>query len=127
MSEDTEKVVIELNRGTTTAAYRAGDTLLQTARIAGLQAPYSCETGSCGTCMARIVEGDARMVNNDALEDDEVAEAVVSDAIAANAKVFGVLSSAEQDTLRELLGRVIEQGTGHKLYPDHIGPDVASS
>ena len=58
----------------TTAAYRKGDTLLQTARSAGLKAPYSCETGSCGTCMARIVEGSARMVNNDALEDDEVAE-----------------------------------------------------
>ena len=43
-------------------------------RLAGLQAPYSCETGSCGTCMARLVEGSARMVNNDALEDDEVAE-----------------------------------------------------
>src|SRR6478735_3852523 len=78
MSEDTavrtEEVVIELERRTTTAAYRSGDTLLQTARIAGLQAPYSCETGSCGTCMARVVEGSARMVNNDALEDDEVAE-----------------------------------------------------
>jgi ferredoxin len=70
----TEEVVIELDRRTTTAIYRTGDTLLQTARSAGLQAPYSCETGSCGTCMARIVEGSARMVNNDALEDDEVAE-----------------------------------------------------
>ena len=77
MCEDAEKVVIELNRGTTTAAYRAGDTLLQTARSAGLQAPYSCETGSCGTCMALIVEGSARMVNNDALDDDEVAEGYV--------------------------------------------------
>ena len=48
---------------------------------------------------------------------------MVSDAIAANAKVFGVLSSVEQDTLRDLLGRVIEQGTGHKLYTDHIGPE----
>ena len=84
MSEDTEadvavvateEVVIELDRQTTTATYRAGNTLLQTARSAGLQAPSSCETGSCGTCMARIVEGSARMVNNDALEDDEVAEA----------------------------------------------------
>ena len=73
MSEDTD-VVIELDRRTTNAAYRTGDTLLQTARSAGLQAPYSCETGSCGTCMARIVKGSARMVNNDALEDDEVAE-----------------------------------------------------
>src|SRR5690348_16972635 len=54
MSEDTEKVVIELNRGTTIAAYRTGDTLLQTARAAGLQPPYSCETGSCGTCMAQL-------------------------------------------------------------------------
>ena len=70
----TDEVVIELDRRTTTATYRAGDTLLQTARSAGLQAPYSCETGSCGTCMARIVKGSARMVNNDALEDDEVAE-----------------------------------------------------
>ena len=81
MSEDTavrtEEVVIELDRRTTTAAYRSGDTLLRTARIAGLQAPYSCETGSCGTCMARITEGSARMVNNDALEDDEVAEGYV--------------------------------------------------
>jgi ferredoxin len=73
-TECAEEVVIELDRRTTAATYRAGDTLLQTARSAGLQAPYSCETGSCGTCMARIVEGNARMVNNDALEDDEVAE-----------------------------------------------------
>ncbi|MBE1549353.1 ferredoxin [Mycobacterium sp. OAS707] len=81
MSEDTavrtEEVVIELERRKTAAAYRAGDTLLQTARSAGLQAPYSCETGSCGTCMARITEGSARMVNNDALEDDEVADGYV--------------------------------------------------
>jgi ferredoxin len=73
----TVEVVIELDRRTTMANYRGGDTLLQTARSAGLQAPYSCETGSCGTCMARITEGSARMVNNDALEDDEVAEGYV--------------------------------------------------
>ena len=70
----TEEVVIELDRRTTTAVYRTGDTLLETARSAGLSPPSSCETGSCGTCMARISEGSARMNNNDALEDDEVAE-----------------------------------------------------
>ena len=73
-SEQTEEVVIELDRKTITAEYRAGNTLLQTARIAGLRAPSSCETGSCGTCMGRIVSGSARMLNNDALDDDEVAE-----------------------------------------------------
>lgn len=73
-TQQTDEIVIELNRKKTTTTYRNGDTLLQTARSAGLKAPYSCETGSCGTCMARIVEGSARMVNNDALDDDEVAE-----------------------------------------------------
>ena len=70
----TQEVTIELGRTITTAPYRAGNTLLQTARLAGLKAPSSCETGSCGTCMAQVVEGSARMANNDALDDDEVAE-----------------------------------------------------
>ncbi|MCV7299300.1 ferredoxin--NADP reductase [Mycobacterium barrassiae] len=73
-TQQTEEVVIELDRATVTASYRTGNTLLQTARMAGLKAPSSCETGSCGTCMARVVAGSARMLNNDALDDDEVAE-----------------------------------------------------
>ncbi|MDT5092356.1 MAG: 3-ketosteroid 9alpha-monooxygenase subunit [Mycobacterium sp.] len=70
----TEEVTIELDRRTTVVSYRPGNTLLQTARLAGLSPPSSCETGSCATCMARIVEGSARMLNNEALDDDEVAE-----------------------------------------------------
>lgn len=50
----------------------------------------------------------------------KVAGAVVQDAIAAHDKVFGVLSKDEQKTLRELLGRVVEQGTGHELFADHV-------
>ena len=48
--------------------------LLQTARMAGLRAPSSCEIGSCGTCMAQLTHGSARMINNDALDPDEVEE-----------------------------------------------------
>ncbi|HEX5144654.1 MAG TPA: ferredoxin--NADP reductase [Mycobacterium sp.] len=70
----TEEVTIELDRQQVTCAYRPGNTILQTARLAGLKAPSSCETGSCGTCMAQVVEGSARMLNNDALEDHEVAD-----------------------------------------------------
>ena len=70
----TDEVTIVLDRHTTVTPYRQGNTLLQTARTAGLNAPASCETGSCGTCMARLEGGSARMINNDALEDDEVAE-----------------------------------------------------
>ncbi|MBB3604688.1 ferredoxin-NADP reductase [Mycolicibacterium sp. BK556] len=76
-AEVTEEVIIELDRRTTTTQYRAGNTLLQTARMAGLKAPSSCETGSCGTCIAQLTDGAARMLNNNALTDDEVADGLV--------------------------------------------------
>jgi ferredoxin len=70
----TNEVTIKLDRNTITVRYRVGDTLLQTARIAGLAAPSSCEVGNCGTCMARLTNGSARMINNDALTEEEVAD-----------------------------------------------------
>ena len=51
-----------------------------------------------------------------------VASAVVADAVEAHDRVFGVLSTEEQEQLRALLRRVIEQGTGHTPYSDHIDP-----
>lgn len=70
----TEAVTIVLGRTTVTQPYRTGTTLLQTARLAGLKAPSSCEVGTCGTCIGQVVEGSARLLNNDALDDDEIAE-----------------------------------------------------
>lgn len=70
----TDEVTVVLDGVTTTAPYYSGNTLLQTARMAGLRAPSSCEIGSCGTCMARLTQGGARMINNDALDPDEVEE-----------------------------------------------------
>lgn len=69
-----DEVTILLDGRTTVAQYYPGNTVLQTARMAGLQAPSSCETGSCATCMARLTEGSARMLNNEALDEEEVAE-----------------------------------------------------
>lgn len=54
--------------------YAPGDTVLETARRAGLQAPFSCEAGNCATCMAFVHEGSATMRVNDALTPEEVAE-----------------------------------------------------
>lgn len=51
-----------------------------------------------------------------------VTSAVLADALAAHAKVFGVLTADEQQTLRALLGRVVEQGTGHTLFADNVNP-----
>ncbi|MHC9296173.1 MarR family winged helix-turn-helix transcriptional regulator [Mycobacterium sp. LTG2003] len=53
-------------------------------------------------------------------EGRKVAAAVVNDAVAAHDQVFGVLSPEEQQTLRDLLSKVVEKGTGHQLFEDHV-------
>ena len=70
----TEQVTIELGKQTVTVPYTDGHTVLQTARMAGLKSPSSWGLGPCGTCMARVTQGSVRMLNNDALEDDELDE-----------------------------------------------------
>jgi 3-ketosteroid 9alpha-monooxygenase subunit B len=67
-------VTIALNGKKATTDHRPGTTILQTARQVGMSPPFSCESGSCATCMARLTEGTAQMHVNDALTDDEVAE-----------------------------------------------------
>jgi 3-ketosteroid 9alpha-monooxygenase subunit B len=56
---------------------RPNETLLESARRAGMSPPFSCEAGNCGTCMARLSEGSATMKVNDALMDDEVEDGYV--------------------------------------------------
>ncbi len=53
-------------------------------------------------------------------EGRDVAATVVSDAVAAHDQVFGVLTNEEQRVLRDLLGRIVEKGTGHELFNDHV-------
>jgi len=70
-------VTILLGRQKASVARVANETLLESARRAGLSPPFSCEAGNCGTCMAKLVEGKATMRVNDALDDDEVAEGYI--------------------------------------------------
>ncbi len=51
-----------------------GDTVLDAARRASLNPPYSCEQGNCATCMALVTTGSVTMRANNALTPDEVAE-----------------------------------------------------
>src|SRR5215471_2890222 len=70
-------VTIYLDRKKVSVPLGPGETLLESARRAGLDPPFNCEAGNCGTCMARLEEGHATMRANDALEDDEVAEGYI--------------------------------------------------
>ena len=57
-----------------TIAQHSGETLLESARRAGLSPPFSCEAGNCATCIAQVTEGEAKMRANNALDDDEIAD-----------------------------------------------------
>ena len=70
-------VTIFLERKKTSVRRVEGETLLESARRAGLAPPFSCEAGNCGTCMARLTEGSATMRVNDALDEDEVADGYI--------------------------------------------------
>lgn len=39
-----------------------GQTILETALDAGIDLPYSCQTGSCSTCKAEVLEGKVRLI-----------------------------------------------------------------
>jgi ferredoxin len=52
--------------------YQEGETILESARRAGLSPPFSCEQGNCATCMAHLEEGTATMRVNNALTPEEV-------------------------------------------------------
>ena len=68
------RVTIELGSRVDTVDHRPGTTILQTARQMGMAPPFSCESGSCATCMAKLVEGTVSMFVNNALTDDELDE-----------------------------------------------------
>ena len=70
------QVTIVLDRKKVSVPRVANETLLESARRAGLSPPFSCEAGNCGTCMGKLVEGRATMRVNDALEPDEIDEIV---------------------------------------------------
>ena len=51
--------------------------VLDAAAAAGLEVPYSCKSGVCCTCRAKLIEGQVRMDRNFALEPHEVAAGFV--------------------------------------------------
>ncbi|WP_323791019.1 fatty acid desaturase [Nocardioides sp.] len=54
-----------------------GDTVLDAALQQGVDAPYSCAGGACGTCRAKVLLGKAVMDQDHALDDAERAEGYV--------------------------------------------------
>jgi 3-ketosteroid 9alpha-monooxygenase subunit B len=50
--------------------------LLEHLESKGVRAPYSCRAGECSACAVRLVEGEVKMLNNDVLDEEDLAEGI---------------------------------------------------
>ncbi|MDZ5621738.1 1,2-phenylacetyl-CoA epoxidase subunit PaaE [Nocardioides sp. HM23] len=69
----TSEVTITLDGRTTTTPMERGKTILDSAQELRADLPFACKGGVCGTCRAKVCDGEVDMVRNYALEPDEVA------------------------------------------------------
>ena len=70
---DASEVTVILDaRRSTLEVQRLGEPILDCALRIRADAPYACKAGVCGTCRARLVEGEVEMDQNYALEADEL-------------------------------------------------------
>ena len=74
----TSEVTVTLDGTQTTFPLAAtGESVLDAALRRGIDPPYSCAGGACGTCRAKVVVGRAVMDQNHVLDDEEVAQGYV--------------------------------------------------
>ena len=71
------EVTVLLDGRSTTVTIPEGDTVLEGAQRSRPDLPFACKGGVCGTCRARVVEGEVTMRRNFALEPGEVAAGFV--------------------------------------------------
>jgi 3-ketosteroid 9alpha-monooxygenase subunit B len=53
-----------------------GTKMLDHLESKGVKAPYSCREGECSACAVRLLEGDVKMLHNDVLDDDDLADGI---------------------------------------------------
>jgi ring-1,2-phenylacetyl-CoA epoxidase subunit PaaE len=71
---DAARVTVIRDGLTREIAFGKGDpSILEAAARAGMDVPYSCKSGVCATCRARLLEGQVRMDRNFALEKADLA------------------------------------------------------
>jgi ring-1,2-phenylacetyl-CoA epoxidase subunit PaaE len=77
LSHGSEVTVLLDGRSSTFTLPRNGDSILDETLRVRPDAPFACKNAVCGTCRARVVEGEVEMDSNYALEPDEIARGYV--------------------------------------------------
>ena len=70
-------ITVIVDDETTTFTMDTKQTVLEAALAKDLDAPYSCQGGICSSCIARVTDGEAKMIQNNILTDNEVAEGLI--------------------------------------------------
>lgn len=66
------ELTVHLDGSTHRVAYKPGQSVLEAAQAAGLDPPFACTEGYCGSCAARLEGGEIKMAANDVFSDAEV-------------------------------------------------------
>lgn len=77
ISEGKTEVTVLLDDEETSFVMDNKDTLLAASLRNNLDAPYSCQGGVCSSCMAKVTSGNAVMIKNSILTDDELEEGYI--------------------------------------------------
>ncbi|MCJ0868379.1 ferredoxin--NADP reductase [Streptomyces sp. AP-93] len=68
---------VEFEGAVHTVDWTAGTPLLDVLLAAGVPAPYSCREGACSACCCRVLEGEVKMVRNEVLAPEDLADGYV--------------------------------------------------
>jgi 3-ketosteroid 9alpha-monooxygenase subunit B len=71
---DSSTVEVSLDGVRKRLAWPSHRRLLDVLLDSGLDAPYSCRQGQCSACACRIVRGEVRLLHNEVLDEDDLAE-----------------------------------------------------
>lgn len=63
---------VKLKGATQSVNIDKGQTVLEAVKAAGLKPPFSCQSGVCGSCRAKITDGEVHMRSRAALEDKDI-------------------------------------------------------
>ncbi|MFX0577516.1 2Fe-2S iron-sulfur cluster-binding protein [Nocardia nepalensis] len=74
---DTARVEVELDGTTNEFAWPRNTVLLDLLLARGIEAPYSCREGACSACVCRVVDGEVKLLRNEVLEREDLADGYV--------------------------------------------------
>ncbi len=76
-SGETATVSGDLDGQAFTLEWPTNRKLLDVMLDAGLDAPYSCRQGVCSACACRLLDGEVKMLNNEVLEEEDLADGYI--------------------------------------------------